>query len=129
MGRLNLLSGVIGANNLKRETDSHHKNREAEESYVRRTVWGSEEAETPEDESMRDTVLGDIIHPTPIIYPPKQSSIMPALLGTLVGAGIPLALLAGYMLSQPDDSKPPKFDDESVNVGLGRIEDYFPSAQ
>jgi hypothetical protein len=129
MGRINLLTGVIGSERLKRESDQHFRNREAEEAYVRRTVWGSNEEDgVSEDESMRDTVLGDVIHPTPIVYPPKQTSpLLPLILGLLLGAGIPLAVLTGYWLARdPANPTSPEFDDSTVNVGLGRIEDYFP---
>lgn len=128
MGRLNLLTGVIGAENIKRESDQHFKNREAEEAYVRRTAWGSTGEESKsENEGMRDTVLGDIIHPTPVVMPQQQqSSLLPAVLGAMLGAGVPLAGLAGYMLNRPaTQAEAPAFDDESVNVGLGKLEDYL----
>ena len=129
MGRLNLLTGVMGAEKLKREADQHLKNREAEEAHVRKNVWGSEESEqSTSDESMRDTVLGDIHHPTPIIMP-QQSSAWPIIAGLALASLLPTAAiagLAGYFFSRPDvNIESPEFDDESVSVGLGRIDDYL----
>lgn len=129
MGRLNLLTGTIGAGNLKREGDLHYKNREAEDAHVRKTVWGQDgQTEGDEGESMRDTVLGDINHPTPIIMP-QQSSAWPIVAGLAIASLLPTAAIAGiagYLLSRSDvQVEAPEFDDESVSVGLGRIDDYL----
>jgi hypothetical protein len=123
--------------NLERESNSHYKNREAEEAHVRRSVWGYEpgtesgtgsEAENVSDK-MRDTVLGDVIHPTPIIMPPQErsSAAWPIVAGLALASLLPTAAIAGvagYLLSRPAEQiEAPEFDDESVSVGLGRIVD------
>jgi hypothetical protein len=44
---------------------------------------------------------------------------MAALLSTGIGG------LAGYLMAGKDSPDVPAFDYESVNIGLGRIEDYI----
>jgi hypothetical protein len=127
MGRLNLLTGVIGSEKIKRDIDQSLKNQEAENAHVRKTVWGSDEGNEVADDNMRDTVLGDIIHPTPIIYPTppqKQSWVGPIVLGALLGCGLPAAAYLGYQAAKEPVPSESSFNDESVSIGLGRIEDY-----
>lgn len=133
-GKLKLLSGVMGAEQLEREQRSHARNREAEEAYVRKTAWGSTQGETDvsEADEMRQTVLGDINHPAPIIMPPQSNTL--ATLALLAAAALPIGLggaALGYMLRPTPVVAPvtnklqmPGFDDETVSLGLGRIENY-----
>jgi len=132
-GKLNLWSGVLGAEQLEREQLSHARNREAEEAYVRKTAWGSTqgEADVSEADDMRQTVLGDINHPAPIIMPPQQNNTL-ATLALLAASAVPIGLggaALGYMLRPSAPEQPvapmPAFDDETVTIGLGRIEDYM----
>jgi hypothetical protein len=109
---------------------------------VHRRAFGDDYS-PPSDEEMGTIHVGDtIIHhaaPAPVAssqsYPmPQQPSMsnaqqpqaksnlpavaLAALLST-VGGG-----LAGYYFGGKNQSDVPAFDDESVRIGLGRIEDY-----
>lgn len=58
-------------------------------------------------------------------YHQEKSSLGP-LLAALLGAAIPGAGLAGYLLSQsPEPVVQPSNSDETVEIGLGRIDDYL----
>lgn len=128
MGRLNLWSGILGHEKLENEVESHRKNREAEESHVRKTVWGYEDGSDREGEEMRQTVLGDLNnYQSPSPPPPQKQSSLPtiaALAATLAVGGV-----LGYVLNNDKPAapkqEPPAFDDSSVSIGLGRIEDYM----
>ena len=120
---------------MEHQWESQQKNREAEESHVRKTVWQSNEGDAVEDDEMRQTVLGDINHPSPIIMQPQQTQSQIASL--LTGFAIAAASgLGGYYLAnkgstptETTDPQPIEFDDETVSVGLGRIEDYLQNNQ
>jgi hypothetical protein len=58
------------------------------------------------------------------------------LAGAAIGAmmlGVPAAGVAGYMLSKDGTPQPAaepiEFDDSTVSIGLGRIEDYITNEQ
>lgn len=107
-------------------------NEEAENRWWRKKWTGDAMSigETGESDEMRQTILGDITHPAPIIMPqpPASQSPIPAiLLATAAGVG-------GYFLAtqnKPDAGEVQKpipvvqFDDETISVGLGRIGDYI----
>lgn len=117
---------------LEDASEERRKNREAESAFARRQ-WGSDPAagsESDTDDDMRQTILGDVNHPAPIMVPQPKSSIGPALLAGLLAAGIPTAGLLGYLLARQSAAPSAEideaaFDDESVSIGLGRIEDYL----
>lgn len=131
-GLLQLWTGVIGNQRLQHENDATRKNREAEEAHVRKNVWGYTDPEQSEDD-MGHTILGDINNPAPVVYPPPQASVLPALAAAALGALVPAAGIGGYLLSQgvhrsgsqTEPTPATAHDDESVNLGLGRIEDYL----
>lgn len=123
-------ASVIAAQQLEDAAEDQRKNQEAESSWARRKLWGSAESEpgsgsTEEGEDMRQTILGDITHPAPIIIP--QQNNLGAVAATL--ATLALGGLGGYLLNKSEAPKPEpveqRFDDESLSVGLGRIEDYL----
>lgn len=127
-GRLELWSGVLAMRGLQDFQDEQKKNQAAEGSYVRRTIWGSQEkSPTFEDHDMPGhTILGDVIQPTP--YQPQSSGIGKLLAGAALGAsliGVPGAGVAGYFLNQylnrPQTQQ--SQSDETVNLGLTRFED------
>lgn len=125
---LELWTGIIGNQKLKQEAESARKNREAEESHARKHVWGyNTEQDQSGHEDMGHTILGDVTNPAPIVYPPQKSSILPAVAAAVLGAMIPAAGVGGYLLSKAMTPAVEPGDDESVNLGLGRIEDYLKS--
>lgn len=106
-------------------------NEEAENRWWRKTVTGEEQPSTDvEDDDMGNIMLGDVNHPAPVIFPPPQpqsntlqTAVMAAALAAATGMG-------GYMLANRNETPTPdpkvvEFDYESVNIGLGRIEDYL----
>ena len=65
---------------------------------------------------------------SPMIMPQqeKRSAALPLIAGLALGTLIPAAGWVGYMLAKPGAPiAAPEFDDESVSVGLGRIDDYL----
>lgn len=122
------------AQKLQFENEAHQKNREAEESYVRKHVWGSEEKSSDGDE-VGNVYLGDVNNHPPTVIAPAQHKpnylINAVALAALFGAGG----LAGYLLSGKPTTptappvEPQDFEDESVNIGLGKYEDYFPQGE
>ena len=111
---------AVGQDNLK--------NIQAESAAARRKMWGSEETNS-EAEDMGTTILGDVTHPTPIIInqsAPQKSMALPLVAGMiasgLMGGGA--AGLATYMMSRQPQSQQQEFEDETVTIGLGRIDDY-----
>lgn len=131
MGRILQWAKLGATDDMHAQWEEQQKNREAESQYAREHLWGSPNSsgESMADEDMRQTILGDVTHPAPVVIAPAQQSntlqtaVMVAALAAATGMG-------GYMLANKDsDPAPPprpvEFDDESVNIGLGRIEDYI----
>lgn len=103
-------------------------NEEAENRWFRKTVGGGNVQAENEDE-MGTTILGDITHPAPIIMPPSPQSNIGTILG-LAGT-MAAAAMGGYMYAnsgtqpqQVEQQQPPAFDDSTIKIGLGRLEDY-----
>lgn len=113
--------------NLQAASMEQQKNREAESDWVRTHYWGAESTEDAED--MGDTILGDVTHPTPIVMP-QASSQWPLAIGLALASLFP-TIVAGafavYLMTKDDAPaiQQPGFDDSSVSIGLGKIEDYI----
>lgn len=130
LGKLNLWTGVLARRQLEFNHQQHRKNREAEESHARRVAWGWKGDSEVDD--MGDTYLGDVtIQPT--TQAAQQRSGWPLVAGLALASAIPTgAYLWSKQNSQapvsaPEVSDPtdqPVFDDNSVRIGLGRIEDF-----
>jgi len=58
LGKLNILTGITAAQQLRWEAKQQQKNREAEEAYTRKTVWGQDS--NNEDEMGDNIYLGDV---------------------------------------------------------------------
>lgn len=129
-GLLELWTGVIGNRSLENEQDSQRKNRDAEESHVRRNVWGVTD-ETTEADDMGNTILGDVTNPTPVVVAGSTggSGLASILAGTALGVLIPVAGVGGYLLSQLQSPEPVPAtdpgDDNTIDLGLGRVSDYL----
>lgn len=124
MGRLNLWAGIMAHQQTKWEALQHRKNREAEESHTRKTLWGSQgSAGGEDDEDMGDTYLGDVtINPQP-----SKTKGLAMAAGLALASAIPTAAWLYSQAKQTPDT-PAQSDDagsfESLSIGLGRIEDY-----
>jgi len=125
MGRLKQWSGIMANQAIQDTHQEQMLNRKAESAWTRKALWDSDESETDEMGNQQ-TILGDVTNPTPIVVSGSQSSSLGPLLAALLGAAIPGAGLVGYLLSQsPAPIVQPANSDETVEIGLGRIEDYF----
>ena len=133
-GKIQQLAELTAVEAMRATAEETRKNQEAESKAVRKQLWGSDETESEDD--MATTILGDVTYaasPASVSQTTPQSSTAPLLAGMALGAsllGLPAAGLAGYMLAQSDNTPEPtvesvEFDDESVSIGLGRIEDYL----
>ena len=126
-GKMELLTSLLGYRNLQAHQQRQAKNLEAEESAVRRNLWGSNE-EPPTfdggDDVAGDTVLGDVTHPAPVIVQ-KSAGMLGPLVMALLGASVPGAGIAGYVASQFFTEQPAavEMEDESVTIGIGRLEE------
>jgi len=141
--KIETLTGLLGLESLEKQTQMSHANQEAENRWAREKVWGqSGEVQPPqaEDESKMGHILGDNIHPTPIVVTspptPQQNSILPALAlaaATMLPATGAAAGVIGYLLArqpaqppaqvQPVQPQPQEY--EEFNLGLGRLEDFI----
>lgn len=136
-GKIQSLAELTAVQNLQETAAENRRNNEAEGASVRRALWGEQAGsaeKTNGDSDVGTTVLGDITHPAPIIMhtpnPPQQNPLITAAaLALTLGVGG----AAGYMLTNKGpavaDPQPPAaqpgFNDSSVEIGLGRIEDYI----
>ena len=126
------LMRLTEAENWDAMHEEQQKNREAESAWTRKNLWGAEEVAN-ESEDMRQTILGDVNHPAPIVVAPSNSgglaqTLLPVLLGASL-MGVPAAGIAGAALmssfNQPAVTQPAEQTDETVSIGLGKIEDYL----
>lgn len=130
--KIQSLMQLTEAENWEAMHAEQQKNREAESAWTRKNLWGAEEAAN-ESEEMRQTILGDVNHPAPIVVAPSNSgglaqTLLPVLLGASL-MGVPAAGIAGAALmssfNQPAVTQPAEQTDETVSIGLGKIEDYL----
>ena len=98
---------------------------------VHRRAFG-DNYKPPSDDEMGDIHVGDttIYQSSPptqtaaTIMDKQPASTLPAIaMAALLSTGI--GGLAGYLMADKDSPDVPAFDYESVNIGLGRIEDYI----
>lgn len=113
--KLETLTGMIGIHSLVNHKRMSEANQEAENRWARKNVWGQEMAAS--DDEMGDIILGDNIHPAPVIVQGGGNDIIKMLAVAGMAAGIPLAGIAGYLLSQKPD---PPAAVEPVNTTIER---------
>lgn len=126
-GKMELLTSVMGFQALNQHRKMSQANQEAENRQIRKKVWGSDiEVPQEEEEEMGNIHLGDTNNPAPIIVP--QAAAV-AGLGPLPTIALMAATAFGtWFLSQQNDKEqvdPQPQTDETVVIGLGRIEDYL----
>ncbi len=128
-GKIQQWAELGAVNHLQQLAAENRRNSEAEAAHTRRVVWGEEQGKNvAETDDMGTTILGDINQPPAVVYPPQQQQANPLatlLLGALMAGG---GGLAGYMLAKPQQQATAPaadkgYDDETVTIGLGRIED------
>jgi len=122
--KLEVATGIEGLHALQAHNRRQQRNLEAEDRAARKKLWGDD---GDQDMGDQQTVLGDyVINQTGQQTP--QKSLLPLLLAGLVGVGGPLAVgagVAGHMLidellkEKPAPSTP-KFQDETVNLRIGK---------
>ena len=114
MGKLTQLSRLLGWKHLKAHSQHQQQNLDTQAKAYRRQFLGDDKQvqgkDFAEDNDMREQiVLGDINNPAPVVI--TQSSggneILKLLAVAGMAAGIPLAGIAGYLLSQKDTKQPP----------------------
>ena len=129
MAKLKAWAGVIAARALQDHQAEQLKNQQAENAFVRTTAWGAKDGEEGEDMAGGHTFLGDVVQqPSPIIMPGNAGSdLLKLILVGALAAGVPGAGIAGYLLSQQSSTPTPPIsvDSETVDIGLGKIEDYL----
>ena len=139
-GKIQQLAELTGVEHLRATAAENRRNSEAEAAHARRVVWGSDESgggssSSSAEDDMGTTILGDITQPPTVIVPAQQNNLWPmvalALAGMLPAAGLGAAgagAAAAYLLSRPaavPEVRPdPDYEDSSVKIGLGRLEDY-----
>jgi hypothetical protein len=133
-GKIQQLAELTAVQQMQAIAKDNLKNMEAESAEVRRSLWGGGKNNEEETDDMATTILGDVTHPTPIVInqPPQQSNpflpIAAAGLLGLLGAGTGAAATA-YLLSQKAQPVAPEFDDETLTIGLGRIENFTKASE
>lgn len=131
-GRLKQWITLESFNWLRDSQKRQAANEEAENRWWRKTVSG-DEMKVDADDDMGNVMLGDIHNPAPIIMQPPQPQPQNPLVAMLMGAAFTAAGgAAGYYFSdkQPTPVQPEvQFDDETISVGLGKIEDYLKANQ
>lgn len=126
LAKLKAWMGVIANQKLHHEAQRQQKNQEAEERAVRKGLWGSSESDEAED--MGHVILGDVIteQTSKSTDSALKTIVALALAGTLGAGGLLTGAAATYLLTKPQPTAPvPDTSDESVSLGLGRIEDYL----
>lgn len=133
--KLETLTGLLGYKSLKHHQAESEKNQEAENAAARRAAWG--ESGVAKGDDMGDQIiLGDNVHPTPIVMPSQGSGLGKVLIGAALAAGlmgIPAAGIIGYGLSKvleksPSNTTTNTTTGDNLDIGLGRIEDLLPAS-
>ena len=127
-GKLELLTGLVGYQALQNHQRMNEANQEAENQATRKRVWGSDDGSALKDGGdMGNTILGDVT-PAPVVVAGHNGHGLGTLLAAAaLGSGIPLAGVGGYLLAQAQPEPTPVVapSDESIDLGLGRIEEYL----
>ena len=133
MAGLTTLARQAAVQSLMDHEAESQRNQRAEGAFVRRTLWGAKEDEQDgEQDEMRQTIVGDVTNPTPvIIQPPQQSNTLGTIAaivaamatGGILGPTVLSALKPTAPTAQPMQ-QPQGFTDSTVSVGLGKLENY-----
>lgn len=126
-GRNELWSGVIANQTLDQERQRQAKSIAREDAAAADAMGWPDVAET---DDMGNTILGDVNLSQPQQAQATQggTGLGKLLLAGLVGAAIPGAGVAGYLLSRPEAAAVTKPIDNTVDLGLGKLSDYLDEA-
>lgn len=135
--KLETLTGLLGLQALLHHQQESARNISAENRHARKALWGDDTPTEDDGEDMQGgIVLGDVTHPTPVVIAgaPQGSGIGKLLAGLALGTLIPAAGVGGFLASQLLQPKPPAAaaqatTDETVDIGLGRLEDIMTEQQ
>jgi hypothetical protein len=129
-GKIQQLAELTAVQQMEAIAKDNLRNMQAESAEVRRSLWGGDENKTDESEDMGTTILGDVTYPAPVVISQPQqqnNSAIPLMLGMLasglIGGGA--AGVATYLMTKQPAPAQQTFEDETVQIGLGRIEDYL----
>lgn len=138
-GKLEQWSGMMANQMLSNHRKEQRQNQAAESAFVRRQAWGENASKKTEDDMGDNIILGDNIHPTPVIInspqnPPQQQSgsLLKTLAILAAGALIPGAGIGGYLASQmlaKPTTETTVPDDQTLDLGLLRFEDLEPQKE
>lgn len=118
--KMELWTGAIANRSLEQHQQRANRNMAAEDAAVRKSAGWPEPAEGDE---MGDTIVGDVnIQQQPSTG--RGGGLAKLALATVLGAAIPGAGIAGYLL-QAADTVADADTDTNTDIGLGRIEDYL----
>ena len=126
-GRLELAVGMLGLDRWREENRQDVKNREAEDGFVRKAVWGYDNNDTAEE--MGDMYLGDVYPQMPQRPNGSLKTLATIVLGGALalgtgGAGIATGM---YLLDKLQPDKTPadtdRRPDETVRIGLGKLDE------
>ena len=111
---------------MESEQADQARNRRAESAHVRKVAWGDESGLTDGEDDVKTTILGDVQQQPPIVVSSGSngSSLAPLVLAALMGTAIPTIAAGAYWLAKQEPADV-SFSDETVRIGLGRIEDYI----
>ena len=133
MAGLTTLARQAAVESLMDHEAESQKNQQAEGAFVRRTLWGAKEDEVSEEPGeMRQTIVGDVTNPTPVvIQAPQQSNTLGTIAaivaamatGGILGPTVLTALKPAAPQAQPMQ-EPQSYTDSTVNIGLGKLENY-----
>ena len=123
--KLELLTGLVGIKAIKTHQKMSDKNREAEAAAVRKAAFGASGEEGSVDDMIETTVLGNVVthqHATP--QKKSAGGMKTALLGALIGAAVPGAGVAGFLLNQAAPIVEEVIEAGEAKIGLGKIEGF-----
>ena len=129
--KLELWAGAIANRAIQNHERRQSKNIAAEDAAARQAA-GWPEPET-EGEDVGDTILGDVVIQQPAASPAqpqlqtKGGGLAKLAVATLLGAAVPGAGIAGYLLNSAGEAiqAPATDTDTTTQIGLGKIEDYL----
>jgi hypothetical protein len=124
-GKLGQFAALKAAKLFGFHADRQKKMIEAEDNAAAKAM-GWEMSQAEEGEDVETNVLGDQTTTTNITH--EAAKGLGTVAAMMLGGSVPLAAIAGaaawHLLGPKPDGR--TFEDETVEIGIGKIEDYFP---